>query len=81
MFQPGGVLSELSSRLLVYYHPKACSATTVYDLSPTSVKGKGASARFKGGCYAAFRLKVSMRYAQPVTRSTVDINELKPVTR
>lgn len=63
VFQPGAALHDLSSKLLVYYHPKACSATTVYDLSPASVKGKGASAEINGGCYVAFRLKVNMRPA------------------
>ena len=61
VFQPGAALPDLSSRLLVYYHPKACTATTVYDLSPANVKGKGASAQFSGGCYMAFRLKASAR--------------------
>ena len=58
LFQPNTKLCDAASKLVVYYHPKACSLTTVYDLAPPSISGRGSSAKIVGECYTAFKLKV-----------------------
>jgi WD40 repeat protein len=57
LFQPNTKLCDAASKLVVYYHPKACSLTTVYDLAPPSISGRGSSAKIVGECYTAFKLK------------------------